>query len=192
MCNTNKVDYRMLFLKKDLIGQKVNLNVPDEVLDGCISLAYNDMNVGCRFYKLELVKEDEIKRVKNILRSKSKIVFNINLIDTYEKELSVYTRRIPKVTSFGLAQKLINMTFKYFYVYEEYLKGYDIDFSNCDCPLDSNILEKIGRSELKWTQMNKTDYSKCQDYIREMIKEDPKVNKEMSKLKNLAYDFIYW
>jgi hypothetical protein len=57
--------------------------------------------------------------------------------------------RTKTASSFGLAQKIVNMTFKYLYCVHNLL-DFKIDFTICDCPLDSIILNGINPN-LRWT-----------------------------------------
>lgn len=88
----------------------------------------------------------------------------------------------------GSVQKLVNMTLKYMFILQLYgiLEGYDIEETNCHCPLDSRILESLGMSDFKWTSDFKT--KDCDDGYAK-YKEIQKSFKEKS---GLAYDFEMW
>lgn len=54
---------------------------------------------------------------------------------------------------FGLAQKIVNMSYKYFYVFSDYLFDDESlpSFSKCHCPLDSIILNKASIKNSKYS-----------------------------------------
>ena len=80
------------------------------------------------------------------------------------------------------------MTFKYFYVLDDYLKeqGKYISYKNCDCPIDSYILESLKETKIRWTKLTKKEYEELQDKISnsEGMKDSP--------IGNLLYDFNNW
>ena len=97
------------------------------------------------------------------------------------------------VTGYGLAQKLINMTFKYLYVFSDliFIEHSVPDFSLCDCPLDSIIIEKVLIKDCVWSKLTEQQYLECQAKITELLNANS-LDLELSKLGNLAYDFINW
>ncbi|MBQ3237174.1 MAG: hypothetical protein IJA92_06560, partial [Oscillospiraceae bacterium] len=92
-------------------------------------------------------------------------------------------------TRYGLAQKLVNMCFKNFYICSEYIDK-KIDFSLCDCPLDSVVISKLS-SNAVWSKLTEEKYKEIQDKINQMLKKVT-LDKELEKLGNLAFDFIVW
>ena len=97
------------------------------------------------------------------------------------------------VTGYGLAQKLINMTFKYLYVFSDliFVDKAIPDFSSCDCPLDSIIIKKAHIKDCVWSKLTEQQYLECQAKITELLNANS-LDLELSKLGNLAYDFINW
>ena len=84
------------------------------------------------------------------------------------------------------------MTYKYFYIFSKYIKK-GIDFSKCDCPLDSIILDSIildslNKNKKPWSKLSKKDYEDIQKEITRKSTEYP-LYKEAG---NLAYDFEHW
>ena len=97
------------------------------------------------------------------------------------------------VTGFGLAQKLVNMTFKYLYVFSDLIftdRSFP-DFSLCDCPLDSIIIKKAHIVDCVWSKLTEPQYLNCQLKITELL-DAASLDLELLKLGNLAYDFINW
>lgn len=173
-------DYRKLFLEKSLLGQNTNFDSPEEVVFKCIKLAYNDMMSSGRYYLLNDEKINKNTRCKNLKKiiEKNNYTYSRNIIeealilfgDKEEIRNNKFNNRL--VTRYGLAQKFVNMTFKYFYVFKDYIKK-EIDFSVCDCPLDSVILKKI--PELKnytWSKLTKDEYEYCQQIITGCMQEE--------------------
>jgi hypothetical protein len=109
------------------------------------------------------------------------------VVKNREKDVTRYATR------YGLAQKLVNMTFKYLYIFSDYIKAeYPLpDFSNCDCPLDSIILEEAGIKNCVWSKLTPEQYIECQEKISSLLKEI-KLDSELEKLGNLAFDFLSW
>ena len=69
----------------------------------------------------------------------------------------------------GAIQKLVNMSLKYLYLLHCFnvIDASYVDFSACDCPLDSIMLKTIdGHHDAKWTKIASYDeYNKIQDAI---------------------------
>lgn len=91
---------------------------------------------------------------------------------------------------FGPIQKLVNMTLKYlvmlrtFHVVDETLNNLPgISLDQCDCPLDSAILDSLGGDfgELRWTRITREEYKAAQEKIA-AIANGPR----------LAYDLKVW
>lgn len=191
-------DYRKLFLEKSLLGRKTKFDDTEEVIINCIRLAYRDMLTAGRFY---LVNDTENTAKTRCNKFKS-ILENVNYVysrDLIEKTFTIFNDKdkIAKnidnryATKYGLSQKLVNMTYKYFYIFKYYINK-DIDFSNCDCPLDSVILgEKLELKGYTWSKLTKEDYEYCQQLIAERLQEE-KLDTELKSLGNLAYDLSEW
>lgn len=89
----------------------------------------------------------------------------------------------------GAIQKLVNMTFKYLLILQAYgLVEQYIDIAECDCPLDSIILERLSKSHpefssVKWTAIDDVEvYEK----IQQAIESEPGIR------NRIMYDFKYW
>ena len=65
------------------------------------------------------------------------------------------------------------------------------DFSLCDCPLDSIIINKAHIKDCVWSKLTEQQYLECQAKITELLNANS-LDLELSKLGNLAYDFINW
>ncbi len=69
--------------------------------------------------------------------------------------------------------------------------GIKVDAKNCDCPLDSRILERLsydygGKKYTPWTKITDIDdYNNIQKDIEDMVK-------NLGKESKLYYDFKYW
>ena len=94
------------------------------------------------------------------------------------------TREYPGV-NFGAVQKLVNMTLKYIIILNAFDDDFNIavDIKRCDCPLDSIILEKLGRSDVKWTSITSDKYKEMQELISNRLSNDK---------GNIYYDFENW
>ena len=94
------------------------------------------------------------------------------------------------ITRLGITQKLINMTFKYFYCFNEYLSELKIDYSKCDCPIDSIILSSLGNKS-SWSKLSIEEYENIQKQITDLLLEK-ELTVELKSIGNMAYDFLIW
>ena len=140
-------DWKKSFWESSVLGQSTNKCCPSEVIIKCIELAYSDMMTAGRYYSASFLNDKkEICSATNSAITESNFVFSRKII----KDISLLfcDNTIGNgnhyVTGFGLAQKLINMTFKYLYVFSDliFVDKAIPDFSSCDCPLDSIIIKK--------------------------------------------------
>ena len=190
------MDWKRNFLESSLLGQSTNKNNPNEVQAKCVDLAYKDMMTAGRYYSaLFLHTREEICCSTNEAIKQCDYVFSRDLI---QKTSLLFCKDIIEsgnkyVTGYGLAQKLINMTFKYLYVFSDliFIEHSVPDFSLCDCPLDSIIIEKVLIKDCVWSKLTEQQYLECQAKITELLNANS-LDLELSKLGNLAYDFINW
>ena len=158
-------DWKKSFLESSVLGQSTNKCCPSEVIIKCIELGYSDMMTAGRYYSASFLNDKkEICSATNSAITESNFVFSRKII----KDISLLfcDNTIGNdnhyVTGFGLAQKLINMTFKYLYVFSDliFIDKPIPDFSSCDCPLDSIILNGIPYNKTVWSKFTKADYIK--------------------------------
>lgn len=190
------MDWKRNFLESSLLGQSTNKNNPNEVQTKCIDLAYADMMTAGRYYSANFLHtKDEICSATNNVIIKHNYVFSRDIIQNIS--FLFCNEKIGNndryVTGFGLAQKLINMTFKYLYVFSDliFVDKPVTDFSVCDCPIDSIIIEKANIKGCVWSKLTEQQYQDCQSKITELLNIN-QLDFELSKLGNLAYDFINW
>ena len=189
-------DWKKSFLESSVLGQSTNKYCPSEVIKKCIELAYSDMMTAGRYYSASFLNDKkEICSATNSAITESNFVFSRKTI----KDISLLFcddtigNGNRYVTGFGLAQKLINMTFKYLYVFSDliFIDKPIPDFSSCDCPLDSIIIKKAHIKDCVWSKLTEQQYLECQAKITELLNANS-LDLELSKLGNLAYDFINW
>ena len=189
-------DWKKSFLESSVLGQSTNKCCPSEVIIKCIELAYSDMMTAGRYYSASFLNDKkEICSATNSAITESIFVFSRKII----KDISLLfcDNTIGNdnhyVTGFGLAQKLINMTFKYLYVFSNliFVDKAIPDFSSCDCPLDSIIIKKAHIKDCIWSKLTEQQYLECQAKITELLNANS-LDLELSRLGNLAYDFINW
>ena len=189
-------DWKKSFLESSVLGQSTNKCCPSEVIIKCIELAYSDMMTAGRYYSASFLNDKkEICSATNSAITESNFVFSRKIIE--DISLLFCDNTIGNgnryVTGFGLAQKLINMTFKYLYVFSDliFIDKPIPDFSSCDCPLDSIILNGIPYNKTVWSKFTKDDYIKCQNKISDLLK-SMTLDDELKSLGNMAYDFLNW
>ena len=189
-------DWKKSFLESSVLGQSTNKCCPSEVIIKCIELAYSDMMTAGRYYSASFLNDKkEICSATNSAITESNFVFSRKII----KDISLLfcDNTIGNVnhyvTGFGLAQKLINMTSKYLYVFSDliFVDKAIPDFSSCDCPLDSIIIKKAHIKDCVWSKLTEHQYLDCQAKITELLNANF-LDLELSRLGNLAYDFINW
>ena len=185
-----KMNWKTNFLEESILGRKTDRDVPDEVIVRCIRIAYRDMLTAGKYY----ISSDTDSRCDSFKKLLTDCEYSFSR-DLIEKTCSIFENEIigagnRYVTSYGLAQKLVNMTFKYLYIFEDHI-DLTIDFSVCDCPLDSVILGKLPRSEHPWSKITKDEYAKTQGDISAQLKAQS-LDEELQKIGNLAYDFLNW
>jgi hypothetical protein len=106
--------------------------------------------------------------------------------------IDIFSKRYNNV-SYGKAQKAINMTFKYFYCFENADSSQnELKFSDCHMPLDSKILEwyrkEIDNSQYTaWSYLDKNEYDIIQEKIKKHIGQ--KYNKNYTVLQA---EFVIW
>ena len=189
-------DWKKSFLESSVLGQSTNKCCPSEVIIKCIELAYSDMMTAGRYYSASFLNDKkEICSATNSAITESNFVFSRKIIKDISLLFCVNTIGNDNhyVTGFGLAQKLINMTFKYLYVFSDliFVDKAIPDFSSCDCPLDSIIIKKAHIKDCVWSKLTEQQYLECQAKITELLNANF-LDLELSRLGNLAYDFINW
>ncbi len=198
---TQNNEFILNFLKKNLLGQGVNADDKEQVIKKCISLAYKDMmTAGMYFLDKDLGKSDKEKTKRNNERKEK--FYKILVEKNFEfsrgliKDTCAIFGENEKIensksfaTRYGLSQKLVNMTFKYLYVFDD-LIGMSIDYSNCDCPIDSIIIDKKlnQKGKFVWSKLKKEEYEELQKKIYEKVN----LEKEYKNLGRLLYDFLNW
>lgn len=180
------------FITKSMLGREIKLNCQEDVIKRCISKAYDDMLTVGRYYKLN--DKDKLIQALYDLLEQHKFEFSRDIISSYALEFGFNIKEktnskgnIDYVTSYGLSQKVVNMTYKYLYVFSSSLK-IRINFENCDCPLDSIILAKL-KTKATWSKITKEIYNVCQDEIDTIVSFG---NNEMKEIGRMAFDFMIW
>lgn len=171
----------------------------EEMYDEAVRLAYNDAKRALKgITNSESRKNDKVNGLRS-LATVIKQYFEEDLVfdhkDLCDKFISSFCDY--KVT-YGTAQKIVNLTFKYLYCFEEFRKKYFAKFNPCQMVLDSFILSWFKRNvdlekqvhigyDETWSGMNDYKrYSAIQDLIRDYV------NKKSFGLSVLEYEFILW
>ncbi len=131
---------------------------------------------------------------------------NITLIEEVEKILQNDLEGVGKKQSFGKAQKIVNMGFKYFYCLDQSRNNHKYDNNKRDIPLDKNILDfyysyrkklKIENDKIisSWSKITKEDYIEVQDNLKKYIKNliSKKHIKDLKfEMSPIKAEFIIW
>ena len=136
----------------------------------------------------------EILTLKNYIKDK---YFNQNIVDNLKQqrfEPIDYIKSIKADNSinqskmeftFGQAQKVVNMFFKYLYTFkdEQCVKLSEQDFDNCDCPIDSIILDKLYKTEkykgTVWSKIDGGQYNEIQKDIQNIVNNSTKYKNKL-------------
>lgn len=188
MCNgENKIkDEELLkFLKFSYFG---NLTISIEVVS---NRAYRDMCRTLRFGILPIDTKDttisNLIEAVNVIFKKEIPIINEGSITSQEKFDSWHCKVCKNIKllynekgidfTYGQAQKWLNMTIKYLYILE--VEGYTFDsiFEYLHIPIDKYILKGV-KDELEikrpvdaWSKLDKKEYFKYQNAIRERLRE---------------------
>ncbi len=200
----NIADDEYIFLVKSLLGQKININKITKndnllLVEACIARADRDMITGGCNYLISGMKENRRKKLEDCIK-KNNYCFSQKIIkgiqDEIKKEIKEgINNRDRENISWGLAQKIVNMTFKYFYLFRNNIGNiHKKSFVECDCPIDSIILERIGYKTNVWSKISKDEYIDIQDTIKQIITNDNtgKYDKFDYDCGNLRFDFLNW
>lgn len=165
----------------------------DDSINNAIARAHRDVLTG-RFHLSDYCNSQKNNHPKDFLE---RIIKETKLKNTKSEpigsmELIDYLYNNFKPIEFGAIQKLVNMTLKYLYLisldsYSTDLSEYFIDIKKYDCPLDSKILSKLEKKHTPWTRIEKDEYIKVQNEIKEHLKDKNKYYDS-----NLLFDLLYY
>ena len=185
------------FFMGSILGSNAKPDNPETVMKACIDRAYRDMMTAGRFYKIGS-KKDNCNAIYDKLAGK---VFSRSLIEevmgVFPSE-EIHNDKGGRVTAFGLSQKVVNMSFKYFYCFRQFAGLEKMDFANLDCPVDSIILaamkkRSIIKSNHVWSKLTESEYVIIQNALDDKYKPMEKVVNELDGIsKRLMFDFEIW
>ncbi len=162
----------------------------DDWIWRCIFRAHRDVLTGrknVKKYSAQNNNENTEKKYNSIAFDLYKYIVNIKSIPNDEDKITSRSCICCLIETYGeeltgAIQKLVNLSLKYLYLLHFFsvIDASYVDFSACDCPLDSIILKTIdGYENEKWTQLS--SYDKYID-IQEAINCETK----------LQYDFTHY
>lgn len=204
------------FYRRVIFGKGYKSGEIEKITEYCFNNAWNDM---ARTLKSndENSKKVEVENLKsgikglicdkindglkhNNLKHSLKHINISNLIENCQKENKINKNLI---FSYGQAQKVVNMFFKYIYTFKEKLSLNEEDFNNCDCPIDNINLGRIKNydgtnqtvkdciknikgkennykySGCSWSNLDKDKYQKLQGAIEEIVNEEKKYKNKL-------------
>jgi len=171
----------------------------EDPLDSCIKRAYLDMartlHGLAKHENREILTPDAAKLLKLFLNDLVKIQ-TIKTQDEFDSWHHMICNSLIMSYqvggymdfSYGQAQKWLNMTMKYIYVFgDDYFPDYTSVYNFCHMPLDNYILDalyKKGAPKLgtSWSTTKKVNYLKIQNWIRDAYPE----------VAPLAVEFHLW
>lgn len=195
------------FYRRVVFGKGYKSGEIEKITEYCFNNAWNDM---ARTLKSndENSKKVEVENLKSGI--KGLICNNFegslkgnkisSLIESCQKENKINNNLI---FSYGQAQKVVNMFFKYIYTFKEKLSLSEEDFDNCDCPIDNINLGRIKNydganqkvkdciknikgkennykySDCSWSNLDKDKYQELQGAIEEIVNEEKKYKNKL-------------
>ena len=183
------------------VSSKIPFNAPvsEKMYDEAVRLAYNDAKRALKgITNSELRKREKAQGLTSLAKAikqyfEHELVFDHKCFcKTFISSFSDY-----KVT-YGVAQKIVNLTFKYLYCFEDFREKYFSKFKQCQMVLDSFILSWFKRNVDSLNQVrirfNET-WSGMNDYSRYCLMQNliaKYINKKADELSVLEYEFILW
>lgn len=156
-------DHKEVFLMKSVLGKDVKPQNPQSVRKFCVNKAYGDMMSGGRYLEIDNKETRQAEIYKKLDdsgwqfdRALISDVTNCFADRVKDHDNGTIVTAVGKTgTAFGLSQKVVNMTFKYLYAFNKYINDIKIDFTNCDCPIDSVVLEKLKKDKVVLNRLEK-------------------------------------
>ena len=185
------------FFRRSVFGTNYDISKPDDIdmiCRCCFVNAWKDM---ARTYK----NDDTEKRTKLKDSFLSDLTEQVKS-QKYEPRKIILKYENQNKLTLGQSQKVVNMFFKYLYTFLDNPIIVKEQFENCDCPIDSIILELMSckRKEYKnisFTNTGKLKY-KNKDYVWSKIDnfdlytELQELIAILSKGTKLDFDFDEW
>lgn len=193
------------FLLRETLKSKEKEEKRDWLWDA-IWKAHLDTVTGVRTGNLKMYSEvncdqkDEKKKKENrkTLWSLYQIIKKAKTPLNSKDLMKAIQPREPGEIEFAALQKLVNMTLKYIIILNLFEDiGIEVNEENCDCPIDSIILEALDKCCKKvgmecvdhgnWTEMKEDTYQKVQAKIKECLETE-----YLEAKGNIWFDFLMW
>lgn len=158
-----------------------------DYLENCIDRAYRDFNRTIHGFANNKNKDNILKESKAYLKKALIEIKNNNIItsqadfDTWHEStcynlLKIFDKYEYSNFNIGQAQKWINMSLKYIFLYDETrIDGFNSIYQYCHIPIDNIILNKFEYKKFNtsWSRINDYNaYIRFQKYIREVVTDE--------------------
>lgn len=158
-----------------------------DYLEKCIDRAYRDFNRTIHGFANNKNKNSILKESKSYLKKALIEIKNNNIItsqadfdvwheSTCCKLLKIFDKYGYYNFNIGQAQKWINMSLKYIFLYDESrVDGFNSIYQYCHIPIDNIILNKLEYKDFNtaWSRINDyNEYINFQRYIREVVTDE--------------------
>lgn len=173
--------------------------VSDRMYTLAVSFAYNDAKRALKGIAKTPEKQNDKETALSTLTTKLKEYFeqglefdHMDLCDSFKESFTIFSM------TYGAAQKIVNLSFKYLYCFNNFKSKYFEKFANCQMVLDSFILSwfkkvvdvkgtvHIGYSET-WSGMESyIKYTSIQRMIADYV------SLRAQGLSVLEYEFVLW
>lgn len=223
--NSNDYNYKNWKTEAKEFWEKSQENInEDEIVKKCVRLAFRDLTVRTMKSKKDIDKpvvldelaidccQEEVagktylKLIKDWLEGCEELPEN-RFLSLHDDLCNIVIKCLKKkyeddYCTYGKAQKIVNMTFKYLYAYhcskDDSSSWSEESFKFCHMPLDSFTLEWFGRKIPNvtkgkigaWSNMDKKDDEKSYGY--EFYYKEIKKYFETQKVTSLQAEFVIW
>ncbi len=187
------------FKKRIFPDVPFNADICDKMYFTATKLAYNDAKRALKGITENATRRQEKETALVSLSNKVKQYFENDLVFSHQDFCDVFMSAFNdyKIT-YGAAQKIVNLTFKYLYCFDKFRNRYYKKFNDCQMVLDSFILSWFKRNvdlnnkvhirhNETWSGMEDYNrYTAIQKLIAAFV-----FNKHLG-LTTLEYEFILW
>ncbi|SEL43973.1 hypothetical protein [Ruminococcus albus] len=206
-----KNDWIKLKVLFPYVSTECNISNQEQIENVVCKTAYNDM-APRTLPDISKVKDENGNLLKDVMLKyvtdrfikyfdesapKDKHIFDKWHKDTCNEMIKVFEKSSVNFT-YGKAQKLINIAFKNFLLFNGAKEEY---FTYCHTPIDNNVLywckkvAGIKRINCAWSNMNEELYIELQEKISEYLKSDKNTKylyEDGRPISNLVVDFYAW
>lgn len=184
--------YRRVVFGSDYIAKVPENQKESKIIGWCFDAAWADMSRHTLTFKNANLTEKDKQSKRKEFKSKFKEIFNdyrtyktnYNIKNKILECLNIWKHNEHFTFTYGQAQKLVNMFFKYLYTFKTELNLNKEYFNMCDCPIDKINLKRIHEYEKKYNYREKYVCYKNGTYCLKYRDNNNEIAVPWSKLDN--------